>query len=338
MPLNGSDVASKPAGTTAVTGTTIESAKYNSAIDDIYSIFNTVRTIATGHTGASTVAGVISNLGLASGIGLVSKKGADIASASTVDLSTATGNYIDITGTTTITSFGTVAAGQVFVLQFDGALTLTHNATSLILPGGANITTAAGDVAVMVSEGSGNWRCANYLIAAKRPAQHVWEHIDTQTASTDSTVTFTGLSAYRTLRATIYTTVSTDNTALFAQTSVSGTFFTTDSGYSSQVLQGFGSTVNTALTPGMRVTPPIGNAGAEAAISTVMIHEFNQNNTCFFEADTFCLGEDNSLPIKAQIGGTRNDANARDGLRFIPGGSTGTGTMSGFITLEGIRG
>lgn len=83
---------------------------------------------------------------------------ADKASASTVDLSTVTTNYVNITGTTTITSFGTESAGIPVLLRFDGALTLTHNATSLILPGGANITTKAGDIALVVSEGSGNWR------------------------------------------------------------------------------------------------------------------------------------------------------------------------------------
>lgn len=92
------------------------------------------------------------------------------ASATTVDLGAiATGNYGHITGTTTITGFGTVAAGIERTLVFDGALTLTHNATSLILPGGANITTAAGDAAVMVSEGSGNWRCKSYVKASGAP-------------------------------------------------------------------------------------------------------------------------------------------------------------------------
>ncbi len=89
-------------------------------------------------------------------------KGADIASAGTTNLATATGVFVHVTGTTTITAFGTAASGVVRVVRFAGALTLTHNATSLILPGGANITTAANDVAVMVSEGSGNWRCVAY--------------------------------------------------------------------------------------------------------------------------------------------------------------------------------
>lgn len=85
-----------------------------------------------------------------------------IASAATVNLAAATSNTVNISGTTTITGFGTFAAGATRRLIFQGALTLTHNATSLILPGGANITTAAGDAAEFVSLGSGNWKCFSY--------------------------------------------------------------------------------------------------------------------------------------------------------------------------------
>ncbi|MDA1327151.1 MAG: hypothetical protein O3C34_20720 [Proteobacteria bacterium] len=69
-------------------------------------------------------------------------KGADIASASPLVLG-ADGNYFDVTGTTGFSAI-TVAAGRLFMLQFDGALTLSHGA-SLTLPGAADITTAAGD-------------------------------------------------------------------------------------------------------------------------------------------------------------------------------------------------
>lgn len=95
--------------------------------------------------------------------------GANIASAGTTDLGAVSGLRHLITGTTTITSFGTVSAGIWKVVVFQGALTLTHNATSLILPSGANITTAAGDVAIVQSEGSGNWRCLSYSRATGRP-------------------------------------------------------------------------------------------------------------------------------------------------------------------------
>lgn len=89
-------------------------------------------------------------------------KGADIASATTTDIGAATGVFVHITGTVTITGLGTVAAGAMRLATFDGILILTHNGTSLILPTGANITTAAGDSALFLSEGSGNWRCLGY--------------------------------------------------------------------------------------------------------------------------------------------------------------------------------
>lgn len=84
------------------------------------------------------------------------------SSASTLNIGAAIANTITITGTTAITSFTSIAAGATRRLVFQGALTLTHNAASLILPGAANITTAAGDVAEFVSLGGGNWRCFSY--------------------------------------------------------------------------------------------------------------------------------------------------------------------------------
>jgi len=94
-------------------------------------------------------------------------KGSDIASAAVTNIAGATGMFVHITGTTTITSFGTAAAGVVRVVRFADALTLTHNATSLVLPaGGSDITTATNDVAIAVSEGSGNWRVVSYQRAS----------------------------------------------------------------------------------------------------------------------------------------------------------------------------
>lgn len=89
-------------------------------------------------------------------------QGANLASAATTDLSTVTGDFVTITGTTTITSFGTLSTNIEMHLRFSGALTLTYNATSLILPTAASITTAAGDTAIFRSLGSGNWLCIAY--------------------------------------------------------------------------------------------------------------------------------------------------------------------------------
>ena len=83
-----------------------------------------------------------------------------LASAGSLNIGgVVTGDVITISGTTTITSLGTIDSGIERTLVFSGALTLTHNSTSLILPTGANILTVAGDSFTFRSLGSGNWRC-----------------------------------------------------------------------------------------------------------------------------------------------------------------------------------
>jgi hypothetical protein len=93
----------------------------------------------------------------------VGSQGSAVASAGTTAIGAAgTALYTTVTGTTTITSFGTVGAGTLRIIEFTGSLTLTHNATSLKLPGAANIVTAAGDVGFFLSLGSGNWKCLHF--------------------------------------------------------------------------------------------------------------------------------------------------------------------------------
>ena len=88
-------------------------------------------------------------------------KGADIASATALILGD-DGLFFDVTGTEAITSIATKGVGTQVTLQFDGVLTLTHSATDLILPGAADITTAAGDVAVFYEYALGDWQCVSY--------------------------------------------------------------------------------------------------------------------------------------------------------------------------------
>jgi hypothetical protein len=85
---------------------------------------------------------------------------ADVASAATCSIGAVNSMLVRITGTTTITSFGTTYNGPRFI-RFADALTLTHNASTLILPGGANITTAAGDTCIATPI-SGGWRVSAY--------------------------------------------------------------------------------------------------------------------------------------------------------------------------------
>lgn len=94
-----------------------------------------------------------------------------LASATTTDLGTIPSHNVTITGTTTITSFGSsaVTTYPLYKLKFSGILTLTYNGTSLILPGGVSITTAANDTAEALYLGSGNWQVTAYNRASGQP-------------------------------------------------------------------------------------------------------------------------------------------------------------------------
>ena len=93
-------------------------------------------------------------------------QGADVASAN--DMTLGVGNLFDITGVTTINTIATKGVGTVIVLQFDGILQLTHSA-DLFLPTAGNITTAAGDIAVLYEYASGDWRCVAYQRVDGKP-------------------------------------------------------------------------------------------------------------------------------------------------------------------------
>lgn len=80
--------------------------------------------------------------------------GAAIASASTINLTTATGNIVHVTGTTQINAV-TLGAGMWREVIFDSVLTLAHNATTHNLnANGQNIVTAAGDRCWYYSDGT----------------------------------------------------------------------------------------------------------------------------------------------------------------------------------------
>ncbi len=88
--------------------------------------------------------------------------GANVASSSSPTIGD--GRAWNITGTTAITGLTVTDdfPGRVFLFKFTGSLTLTHNSSSFILPGGEDIKTQAGDTAIFVSLGSGNYQCWNY--------------------------------------------------------------------------------------------------------------------------------------------------------------------------------
>lgn len=115
-------------------------------------------------------------------------KGSDVASAAALTLP-ADGNFFVVTGTTAITSIGTKGVGGVVYLKFSGSLTLTHHSSDLILPGGADIVTAAGDIGVFIEYAAGDWQCVAYASRPVRASSEVKNLVIDCSADASLTVT-----------------------------------------------------------------------------------------------------------------------------------------------------
>ena len=120
------------------------------------------------------------------------QRGTNIASASSLTLPSGGGNVFNVTGTTTVDGISSAQGGRCVKLYFAASLTLTHNASSFILPGGLNIITAAGDVAEFINDAAqdasgSNWRCFNYQRAngtAVHAVQPNWVGVATNYTAT----------------------------------------------------------------------------------------------------------------------------------------------------------
>jgi len=129
-----------------VNGGTVAAGKVYACTATDPIVFDTSAISFTEWTVATTPTGVLQQLG------------SNIASASTVDLGAADSDYVTITGTTTITSFGSTTTRNHMWLKFTGSLTVTHNGTSLICPHGSNIVTSNGDLMEVIRISGGNWQ------------------------------------------------------------------------------------------------------------------------------------------------------------------------------------
>lgn len=150
----------------AIPGTTIVAVQHNTPLEDIEDTFNVVGPIFAGYTNASTAVQANDNL---------TTQSSNLPAAGLVNMALATGVNVLISGAgASITAFGDVQAGAHRFFRFDGINTLTHNAVSLILPGGANITTAANDSGLAESLGGGNWQVIAYQRGAAVPISSAW--------------------------------------------------------------------------------------------------------------------------------------------------------------------
>lgn len=121
----------------------------------------------------------------------------NLLAASTVDLGSVPQSVKQIVGTTTVNSFGSSAiVGTMHIVAFAASLTLT-NSSSLLLPGGQNIQTQAGDIAFPLYIGGGIWKVLfyNYFGRSPQVAAYSWIANNTGARANPTDVSIPGLAA-----------------------------------------------------------------------------------------------------------------------------------------------
>lgn len=192
-----------------------------------------------------------------------------LASASTTDIGAQTSLCVEISGVTTITSFGTNYNGPRFV-RFTNSLTLTHNATTLNLPGDANVITAAGDTAIVTPNITLNgWNVVSYTRSNGSSSTGAAYAIENFTATAGQTL-FTLTSSYAPSTNTLQVYVNgllVNRTTDYTETSSTSVTFTSGLTVGDEVV--FQIWRSNILTSGDAVNISYTPAGTGAVATTV---------------------------------------------------------------------
>lgn len=141
MPRDGSNIYTAPAGTTATSGTTIESAKYNAFVNDLVTDANTARPIVAGGTGATTAGAALAALG---------GQPADAELTAIAGLASAADRLPYFTGSGTAALATFTAAGRALVDDADAAAQRTTLGLGALATA-ATVTTAEIAAATLVT-------------------------------------------------------------------------------------------------------------------------------------------------------------------------------------------
>lgn len=209
-------------------------------------------------------------------------KGGDLASADPLVID-ADGDMFNVTGTEDFADM-TVATNRNFTLQFDGVLTVTDGAT-IILPGGANFTTAAGDIFQCQSIAADTVLVTAITKADGTPVISAgggeWKFVTTHTLSADATLDITDIDSSRKYFYKLFT--SDDAAQIFIRTDANnGVSF--DAG-ASDYAYGFSGTANGGAgnqdqaNSEIRLTEGVGNDTQEFATGELIL--INPTDTDF---------------------------------------------------------
>jgi len=226
-------------------------------------------------------------------------EGAAVASATTADIfGGGDGNTVHITGTTTITDFTDAPrVGAWRKVIFDGVLTLTHG-SGITLPGSANITTAAGDIAFVYADTVSAFRVAYFRAdgTALVGGGGAWSIISNFTGTGDASADITGFDSATYDGYVIVGKISpdTDNQEIRGRTSTDGgsTWDNGTADYNWHITYGQGTSTTTSgsINNGSYTYfgVPIGLGGASGEVSSIKL-ELEQPDDAEYNAIDFSL-------------------------------------------------
>ncbi len=325
MPRDGSGIYSKPANTTAVAGQTIESAKFNSVIDDVANDLNTPRPVTVGGTGASSLAAFKTALSLNVGTDIQAHN-ADLAAIAGLTSAADRLPYYTgsgVAGLATFTSFG----------------------RSLIDDADAAAARATlGLATIGQSEAEAGTSTTTRAFTAQRVKQAVealsdggaWELVSSATASNSASIDFNGLSGVYIEYKVVITGLrpASSNTYLQIRTSTNnGVNFDSGSADYGWIVMGLNGGGQNAIADGsdsvVKITGTEGStrvASDENADNAFEINLYDPMNPSTRTTMTFWgVGADNDWgPIGWYGVGTRRAAEAVNAISIF----MGTGNIS----------
>lgn len=320
MPRNGSGVYSKPAGTTAVANTVIESAKYNQTIDDLVADANATRPVTAGGTGGNSVQTAQSSLFVDNKVVLTTKSGSYTALLSD---NNAVHRYT-ASATVTLTAAATLGANWHYTVVADGGdVTVDPNGSETV-NGGPILTVPTGDSATIICDGS------NFYTVMKPQG---WEivpggHIVT---SGVGSVNITNLGGFRRLWIVGKIIPSGGGSVYFKTSTNNGASY--DSGatdYTYQYMQASGAAVSAARSTAS--SGPISANASNGVYFSTIIESFNDAIGCAAITDAQ-LATGGTIVLEKTTT-ARTDTTPRNAIQLI----TSAATLSCDVTIMGIRG
>lgn len=125
--------------------TPIPSAAWNGFVNDVTNTLNLPQPVEYGGTAGTTAI---------SGHDGLTTKGANVATAATLNLDSATGAFVDLTGTTTVTAV-TLSDGRHRMARATSAFQITVGASLIGNAGGSNINVEVGDLIIFEGYSAG---------------------------------------------------------------------------------------------------------------------------------------------------------------------------------------